>query len=83
MFFDLKDVTHVNSHIVYMKLGHDISMLNYKIVVAKYLIGRHSNLTTAILLDCSQLLDQASENFMTHLWSENSQPVCPSYSRSQ
>ena len=37
------DVTHVNSHIVYMKLGDDISLLNFKIIVAKVLIGRYSN----------------------------------------
>ena len=43
MFFDLMDVTHVNSHIVYMTLGDDISLLNFKIVVAKALIGRYSN----------------------------------------
>ena len=39
-FFDLMDVKHVNSHIVYMKLGDDILLLNFKIVVAKTLIGR-------------------------------------------
>ena len=39
-FFDLMDVKHVNSHIVYMKLGDDILLLNFKIVVAKALIGR-------------------------------------------
>ena len=43
MFFDLMYVTHVNSHIVYMKLGDDISLLNFKIVVAKTLIGKYSN----------------------------------------
>ena len=40
MCFYLMDVTHLNSHIVYMKLGDDISLLNFKIVVAKALIGR-------------------------------------------
>ena len=43
MFFDLKDVTHVNSHIVTMKLGNDISLLNLKIAVVKAVIGRYSN----------------------------------------
>ena len=36
-FFDLIDVTHVNSDIVYMKLDDDISLLNFKIVLAKAL----------------------------------------------
>ena len=43
MFFDLMDVSYVNSYIVYMKLGDDISLLNFKIVVAQALIGRYSN----------------------------------------
>ena len=43
MFFVLKDVTHVNSHAVSMKLGNDISLLNFKIVVGKAVIGRYSN----------------------------------------
>ena len=43
IFFDLVDVTHVNSHIVYMKLGDNISILNFKIVIAKALISRYSN----------------------------------------
>ena len=43
MFFDLMDVTHVKNHIVSMKLGDDISLPNFKIVVAKALIGRYSN----------------------------------------
>ena len=42
-FFDLLDVEIANSHIVYMKHGNDISLLNFKIVVAKSLIGRYSN----------------------------------------
>ena len=43
MFFDLIDVAIVNIHILYSKLGNDISLLNLKIVVAKALIGRYSN----------------------------------------
>ena len=43
MFFDLMDVTYVNNHIVYIKLGNDISLLNFKIVVATSLIARYSN----------------------------------------
>ena len=43
MFFDLADVPLVNSHIVYTKLGNDISLLNFKIVVEKALIGRYSH----------------------------------------
>ena len=43
MFFDFMDVTHVSSHILCMKLGDDISLLNFKFVVAKDLIGRYSN----------------------------------------
>ena len=43
IFFDLMDVTHINSHIVYIKLGNDILLLNFEIVVATALIGRYSN----------------------------------------
>ena len=38
IFFDLIDVTYVNSHIVYTKLGKDISLLNFKKVAANTLI---------------------------------------------
>ena len=40
-FFDLIDVTHVDSHIVCMKLVDDISLLNFKIVPANILVGRY------------------------------------------
>ena len=43
MFFDLTDVAFGKSHIVYTKLEDDISLLNFKIVVAKTLVGRYSN----------------------------------------
>ena len=43
MFFELIDVAFVNSHTVYTKRGNDISLLNFKIAVAKALIGRYSN----------------------------------------
>ena len=43
MFFDLIDIAIVNSHIVYTKLGNSISLLDFKIVVAKSLIGRYNN----------------------------------------
>ena len=42
MFFDLMDVTHVNSHIGYMKLVM-ILLHNFKLVVVTALIGRYSN----------------------------------------
>ena len=38
ILFDLIDVTYVNSHIVYIKIGKDISLLNFKKVVANTLI---------------------------------------------
>ena len=38
MFSDLIDVALVNSHIVYTKLGNEISLLYFKIAVAKALI---------------------------------------------
>ena len=44
MFIDFIDVALVKSHIVYLKLGNDISLLNLKIAVAKALIGRYSNI---------------------------------------
>ena len=43
MFFDLLDVALVISHIVYTKFGNGISLLNFKVAVAKTLIGRYSN----------------------------------------
>ena len=43
MFFDLIDVALLNSHIVYAKLGKDISLLNFKTVVTKALSSRYSN----------------------------------------
>ena len=61
MFVDFMDATHVNSHIAYMKLVDDISLLNFKIVVAKALI-----VDTVIATDRSSLLGQTSENLMNH-----------------
>ena len=43
MFFDLIDVALVKSYIVYAKFSNDIYLLNFKIVVAKALIGRYHN----------------------------------------
>ena len=43
MFFDLIDVKLVNSHLVYTKLGNDISLLNFKIFMAKAFIGGCTN----------------------------------------
>ena len=43
MFFDLIDVALVNNHIVYTTFANDISLLNFKISVAKALSGRCSN----------------------------------------
>ena len=43
MFFDLTDIAIVNSHIMYAKLGNSISLLDFKVVVAKSLIGRYFN----------------------------------------
>ena len=43
MFFDLIDDALVNKHIVYTKLDNDISLLYFKIVVAKAFISRNSN----------------------------------------
>ena len=61
MFVDFMDVTRVNSHIAYMKLVDDISLLNFKIVVAKALI-----VDTVIAIDRSSLLGQTSESLMNH-----------------
>lgn len=43
MFFDLLDVTLVNSYIFYKKFGNNISLLKFKTVVTKALIGRYKN----------------------------------------
>ena len=61
MFVDFMDVTRVNSHIAYMKLVDDISLLNFKIAVAKALI-----VDTVIAIDRSSLLGQTSERLMNH-----------------
>ena len=43
MFFDLIDIAIVHSHIVYTDLGNSISLLDFKVFVAKSMIGRYSN----------------------------------------
>ena len=43
MFFDIINISIVNIHIVYMKLGNSIPLLGFKTVVAKSLIGRYSS----------------------------------------
>ena len=43
LFFDMMDVGLVNSHIIHTKVGGDLSLLEYKIVVANMLIGRYTN----------------------------------------
>ena len=43
MSLDLIDVALVNSHIVYTKLGNEIPLLSFKIVMPKALIDRYSN----------------------------------------
>ena len=39
----LVDVPYVNSHVVYMKLDNDTSLLNFNIIAAKALNSRYSN----------------------------------------
>ena len=39
----LADVPYVNSHVVYMKLDNDTSLLNFNIIAAKALNSRYSN----------------------------------------
>ena len=77
IFFDLIDVTPVNSHIVYAKLGKNISLLNFKIVVEKALIGRCTNCKRFFLT--SRLIKRT----MNHPCPEKSQPTCPSSKRSE
>ena len=43
LFFDLLDVALVNAHIIYQKLGKEISLIDFKIVIANGLIGKYSN----------------------------------------
>ena len=62
MFLDLMDVTQVNSHIFYMKLGNNILLLNFKIVVAKAWIGRYSNRNRSF----STARPRESENLMNY-----------------
>ena len=69
LFFDLIDVALVNSHIVYTKLGNDISLLNFKIVEAKALLA-----DTVIVRDCSTPVGQANKNLMNHQYLETPNP---------
>ena len=50
-----------------MKFGDDLSLLNFKIVVANPLIGRYSNCNRSF-----SKLGQASVSLMNHPWSETS-----------
>ena len=43
MFFDLIDIAIVHSHIAYTDLDNSISLLDFKVFVAKSMIGRYSN----------------------------------------
>lgn len=43
LFFDIIDVALVNSLTVYTKVGENLSLPNFKVVVANSLIGRYSN----------------------------------------
>lgn len=43
IFIDLLDFSHVISHIVYMELGNDISLMNFKVFVVNTLIGSWGN----------------------------------------
>ena len=46
IFFDLMDITCVNSYLIYnMKHPNKLSLLDYKIVVAKHLIQYHQKKT--------------------------------------
>ena len=49
IFFDLMDITCVNSHLIYyMKHPNKLFLLDYKIVVAKNLIQHHQGLKRAV-----------------------------------
>ena len=76
IFFDLTDVTHVNSHTVYMKLGDDISLMNLKIIVTKALTGRSSNnkrLFTTSRLKFHEL--PMPEKVLTHMYEFKQKPI--------
>ena len=62
IFLDLIDITHGNIHMVYMKLGDGISLLNLKIALELWLVD------TVIVLDCSPRLGRARESLWMCLW---------------
>ena len=72
MFSDLIDVSHVNSHIVDMKVGGC-----HIITVFQNCCGNF------IYSNCKISVGQADENLMNHLSPEKSQPPCLSSRRSK
>ena len=74
----LVDVSYVNSHVVYMKLGNDTSLLNFNIIQQKRWI-----VVTVIVRYRSPLVGQPSKNLMNHPCPQKSQPRCTSFRRSE
>ena len=78
MFFDLMDVTHVNSHTVYMELGGDILLPEFQNCCSKSLIGTYSNCNRSL-----STIGWASDRLMNHPWPEKSQCAWPSSGTSE
>ena len=70
MFFVIIDVAIVNSHIGHTVLGNEISLLNFKIIVAKALIGRYSNCKRSFPISAQ------SKNLMNHPFPKKSKRLC-------
>ena len=66
----------VNSHITYTKLGNSISLLDFKIAVAKSLIGRYSNQQQFLWAE------QASKKHWSHHCQRKYQHTCQNLTRS-
>ena len=79
MFLDLIGIAILNSHMVYTKLGKSISLLDFKTVVAKSLIGRYSNRQRSFLLSRKSkrnaLESSLPKEIPTHMPEFNEKPM--------
>ena len=67
IFFDLMDITCVNSYLIYrMKHPNKLSLLDYKIVVAKNLIQNHQDRKRAVPMSRPSKRKNQSESIDNH-----------------
>ena len=67
IFFDLMDITYVNSYLIYnMKHLNKLSLLNYKSVVTKNLIQYHQGRKRAVSMTRSSERTNQPESINNH-----------------